>query len=102
MLASVWPQVDWSNAATTVHRDGVPSVAIRSQEAIGGAFATDATIEDPIGSEVRRGHESIHEFYPAFQDAKRETDTRELNAHKVWNARCVAIAHKRALITAGR
>jgi steroid delta-isomerase len=45
-------------------------------------FATDATIEDPIGSEVRRGHESIHEFYAAFQDAKKETELAELQVGK--------------------
>ena len=97
MLPSVWPRVGWPNAAITVHRAGVASVAMSSQEAIaqtvsqylelvaGGTaddvvalFAADATIEDPIGSEIRRGHDSIHEFYAAFQDAKKETELAEI------------------------
>jgi steroid delta-isomerase len=41
-------------------------------------YAADATIEDPIGSDVRRGHEAIHEFYANFQDAKKETELAEL------------------------
>jgi steroid delta-isomerase len=41
-------------------------------------YAADATIEDPIGSNVRRGHDAIHEFYAGFQDAKKETELAEL------------------------
>ena len=41
-------------------------------------YATDATIEDPIGSDVRRGHDAIHEFYAGFQDAKKDTELAEL------------------------
>lgn len=41
-------------------------------------YAADATIEDPIGSDVRRGHEAIHQFYANFQDAKKETELAEL------------------------
>jgi steroid delta-isomerase len=41
-------------------------------------YAPDATIEDPIGSDVRRGHDAIREFYAAFQDAKKETELAEL------------------------
>ena len=37
-------------------------------------YAADATIEDPIGSAPRRGHDAIHEFYAGFQDAKKETE----------------------------
>ena len=37
-------------------------------------YAADATIEDPIGSDVRRGHDAIHEFYAGFQDAKKDTE----------------------------
>ena len=43
-------------------------------------YATDATIEDPIGSDVRRGHDAIREFYTAFQDAPKETELAELRA----------------------
>ncbi len=41
-------------------------------------YATGATIEDPIGSDLRRGHEAICEFYAGFQDAKKETELAEL------------------------
>jgi len=38
----------------------------------------DATIEDPVGSDLRRGHDAIREFYAGFQDAKKETELAEL------------------------
>lgn len=41
-------------------------------------YAADATIEDPIGTDLRRGHEAIREFYAGFQDAKKETELAEL------------------------
>ena len=41
-------------------------------------YAADATIEDLIGSDVRRGHDAIHEFYAGFQDAKKDTELAEL------------------------
>jgi steroid delta-isomerase len=41
-------------------------------------YAADATVEDPIGSDVRRGHDAIREFYLAFQDAKKDTELAEL------------------------
>jgi steroid Delta-isomerase len=41
-------------------------------------YASDATVEDPIGSDLRRGHDAIREFYAGFQDAKKETELAEL------------------------
>jgi steroid Delta-isomerase len=41
-------------------------------------YAADATIEDPIGSDVRRGHDAIRGFYAGFQDAKKDTELAEL------------------------
>jgi steroid Delta-isomerase len=41
-------------------------------------YVADATIEDPIGSDLRRGHDAIREFYAGFQDAKKETELAEL------------------------
>ena len=41
-------------------------------------YAADATIEDPIGSDLRRGPDAIREFYAGFQDAKKETELAEL------------------------
>jgi steroid delta-isomerase len=41
-------------------------------------YAADAIVEDPVGSELRRGHGAIREFYAAFQDAKKDTELAEL------------------------
>jgi steroid delta-isomerase len=41
-------------------------------------YTADATIEDPVGSDLRRGHDAIREFYAGFQDAKKETELAEL------------------------
>ena len=41
-------------------------------------YASDATIEDPIGFDLRRGHDAMREFYPGFQDAKKETELAQL------------------------
>ena len=41
-------------------------------------YTADATIEDPVGSDLRRGHDAIREFYAGFQDAKKETGLAEL------------------------
>ncbi|OBA84001.1 steroid delta-isomerase [Mycobacterium sp. 1164966.3] len=41
-------------------------------------YAPDATLEDPIGSDLRRGHDAIHEFYANVQDLKKETELVEL------------------------
>jgi len=41
-------------------------------------YAADATIEDPVGSDLRRGQDAIHEFYAGFQDAKIATELAEL------------------------
>ena len=53
-------------------------------------YASDATIEDPIGSDLRRGHDAIREFYAGFQDAKKETELAQLRvagsqAAFLWN-----------------
>ncbi|OBG26776.1 nuclear transport factor 2 family protein [Mycobacterium sp. 852002-51057_SCH5723018] len=41
-------------------------------------YASDATVEDPIGSDLRRGNDSIREFYAGFQDLKKETELAEV------------------------
>jgi steroid delta-isomerase len=41
-------------------------------------YAADATVEDPIGSDLRRGRDAIHEFYAGFQDVKKETELAQL------------------------
>jgi steroid delta-isomerase len=41
-------------------------------------YAADAVVEDPIGSDLRRGHDAIHEFYAAIQDVQKETELAQL------------------------
>ncbi len=78
-------------------RTRVPSEGMPSQEAIAQTvnrylelvakgtaddvltlYAADAIVEDPIGSDLRRGHDAIREFYAGFQDAKKEAELAEL------------------------
>ena len=63
--------------AQTVNRY-LELVATGTADEIVPLYAADATIEDPIGSDLRRGHDSIREFYAGFQDAKKETELAEL------------------------
>jgi steroid delta-isomerase len=41
-------------------------------------YAADATVEDPIGSDLRRGHDAIREFYAAYESAEKQTVLLEL------------------------
>ncbi|BBY25181.1 hypothetical protein MSTO_53860 [Mycobacterium stomatepiae] len=41
-------------------------------------YTADATIEDPAGTDVRRGRDAVREFYAAFQDAKKDTELAEI------------------------
>ncbi|MEC4762802.1 nuclear transport factor 2 family protein [Mycobacterium sherrisii] len=41
-------------------------------------YTADATIEDPIGADVLRGHDAIRAFYAAIQDAKKDTELAEI------------------------
>jgi steroid Delta-isomerase len=53
-------------------------VATGTADDVLALYASDATVEDPIGSDLRRGHDAIREFYAGFQDAKKETELAEL------------------------
>ncbi|WP_231117565.1 nuclear transport factor 2 family protein, partial [Mycobacterium intracellulare] len=44
-------------------------VATGTADDIVTLYAADATIEDPIGADIRRGHDAIRAFYAGFQDA---------------------------------
>jgi steroid delta-isomerase len=59
--------------ATTVNRY-LELLANGSADDVTALYAEDATIEDPIGSEVRRGRAAIHEFYAAFETARKQTE----------------------------
>lgn len=53
-------------------------VATGTADDIVTLYAADATIEDPIGADIRRGHDAIWAFYAGFQDAKKDTELAEL------------------------
>lgn len=53
-------------------------VATGTADDIATLYAADATIEDPIGADIRRGHDAIRGFYAGFQDAKKDTELAEL------------------------
>lgn len=45
-------------------------------EDIVALYAPDAVIEDPMGTEPRRGHDAIREFYDVLASLERETELR--------------------------
>ncbi len=53
-------------------------VATGTAEEIATLYAADATIEDPVGSDIRRGEDAIRAFYAGFQGAKKDTELAEL------------------------
>jgi steroid Delta-isomerase len=53
-------------------------VAAGATDEVVALYAGDATIEDPIGSDVRRGGDAIREFYAGFQDLKKEAELAEI------------------------
>jgi steroid delta-isomerase len=63
--------------AETVNRY-LALVATGAADDIVALYAADATIEDPIGSDIRRGHDAIRGFYAGFQDVKKDTELAEL------------------------
>ncbi|MFQ6396817.1 nuclear transport factor 2 family protein [Nocardia sp. KC 131] len=42
-------------------------------EEIVDLYAADATVEDPIGTDIKRGHDAIREFYDVIANLDRET-----------------------------
>lgn len=48
-------------------------VATGTAEEIVSLYAPDATLEDPVGSELKVGHDAIREFYASFVQMKKET-----------------------------
>jgi steroid Delta-isomerase len=53
-------------------------VAKGATEDVVALYAADGTIEDPVGSDLKRGHDAIREFYAAFQDVPKTTELAEL------------------------
>jgi steroid Delta-isomerase len=65
-------------AITETVKSYLALVAKAATDEIVALYAADATIEDPIGSDLRRGHDAIREFYAGFQEIKKETELAEL------------------------
>ncbi len=62
-------------------------------------YTADATIEDPIGSDILRGHDAIHQFYANIQGVKKETELADLRiagseAAFLWRLRLDAGANR--------
>jgi steroid Delta-isomerase len=65
-------------AITETVKSYLALVAKAATDEIVALYAADATIEDPIGSDLRRGQDAIREFYAGFQEIKKETELPEL------------------------
>lgn len=61
-------------AITKVVNRYLELVARGSADDISALYAEDATIEDPVGSDVRRGPAAVHEFYAAIENLDKETE----------------------------
>jgi steroid delta-isomerase len=59
--------------AATVHRY-LELIAHGSADDLVELFADDATVEDPVGSEIRVGQQAIHDFFATLESLDRETE----------------------------
>jgi steroid delta-isomerase len=64
------PSAEQIRAAVTRY---LAAVADGTARDIAACYAPDATVEDPVGSEPRRGRAAIAEFYTPLETASRET-----------------------------
>jgi steroid Delta-isomerase len=51
-----------------------------SADEIAALYTDDATIEDPVGSDVRRGRDAVREFYAAIEGLEKEAELVTLRA----------------------
>ena len=65
--------------AATVNRY-LELLATGGADEITALYTDDATIEDPVGSDVRRGRGEVHEFYAAIENLSKETELVTLRA----------------------
>ena len=65
--------------AATVNRY-LELLATGGADEITALYTDDATIEDPVGSDVRRGRGAVHEFYGAIEHLSKETELVTLRA----------------------
>lgn len=59
--------------AKTAHRY-VELIAKGKADDIADLFTDTATIEDPVGTDIRTGREAIHEFYAMIENLDRESE----------------------------
>lgn len=63
-----------TNGITGTVQRYVTLLATGSADDLVELFADDATVEDPVGSDVRTGRREIHEFFSALEALERETE----------------------------
>ncbi len=68
--------------ADTVNRY-IELLATGSGDELAALYTPDATVEDPVGSGVRRGHEAIRELYSRFEKLDRTAEL--LSLHIIAN-----------------
>jgi steroid Delta-isomerase len=66
------------DAVTQTVNSYLEFVAKGATEDVVALYAANGIIEDPVGSDLKRGHDAIREFYAAFQDVPKETELAEL------------------------
>lgn len=67
------PSTKDDQIADTIRRY-VSLLATGSTDDLLELFAEDATVEDPVGSDVRAGRNEIREFFSTLQQLERETE----------------------------
>jgi steroid delta-isomerase len=65
--------------AATVNRY-LELLATGGADEITALYTDDATIEDPVGSDVRRGRGAVHEFYAAIENLSKKAELVTLRA----------------------
>lgn len=65
---------DTSETLSAVVHRYLELVGKGSADDIVALFAEDATVEDPVGSEPRVGHQAIREFFTTLESLDRATD----------------------------
>ncbi|MEB3030318.1 nuclear transport factor 2 family protein [[Mycobacterium] nativiensis] len=63
-----------STAAADTIRRYVALLESGSADDLVALFAENATVEDPVGGEVRHGRESIHAFFTTLENLERHTE----------------------------
>jgi steroid delta-isomerase len=65
---------DSNQALTDTVRRYVSLLANGSADDLVALFAEDATVEDPVGSDVRTGRAAIHDFFSTLEAMDRQTE----------------------------